>query len=75
MSDSYNNAAMPGLTWITPCDDSNVQQCVAVAAAGNGMIAVADTKDPAATPLTFTKGEIRALLAAGANGDFAELLA
>jgi hypothetical protein len=45
-------------------------QCVEVAAAGDGMIGVRDSKDPGGPVLRFTAGEWRVFLAGAKRGTY-----
>jgi hypothetical protein len=54
----------------SPHSGSTGGQCVEVAAAGNGMVGLRDSKDPGGPVLRFTLGEWRAFLAHAKHGAY-----
>lgn len=71
----FNPPATPGLRWVK-ASRSNVQHlddCVGLAVAADGSIVIGDTKNPAATPLTFRPSEFGAFLEGAKAGEFDHL--
>jgi hypothetical protein len=73
--EGFDPTAMPGLTWFKSSDSTpgTYDECVGFASLDNGQIAVAATRDEGATPLTFDRREIRAMVSAAKRGELDHL--
>lgn len=71
----FNPPAMPGLAWYKSAESTpgTLDDCVAFAEMDGGKIAVAATREESATPLTFDRSEIAAMVTAAKNGDLDHL--
>lgn len=61
------------LVWVKASESSSYGQCVQIAAASGGRIAMRDSKDPDGPILLYSRAEFQAFLDGALKGDFDDI--